>query len=128
MWVDRSRATGADSRAQVEVRKMPKDGDLDSSNTSGTAICPVHRWSWPKLVIAAAFISMTAGFGAPGADAASAKVRTACAGDYKRLCPRYKVGSSRMRACMEAKQSEISSRCIDALIDSGEVNRRGRRR
>jgi hypothetical protein len=63
------------------------------------------------------------------AEPVNKKVKAACTGDYKRLCPAYKVGSNQLRACMEAKQSEISSRCIDALIDSGEVdrNRVGRR-
>jgi hypothetical protein len=59
--------------------------------------------------------------------AVSAKVKKACVGDYKRLCPTYKVGSAALRACMEAKQAEISSKCVDALIDSGEVNRSARR-
>lgn len=58
------------------------------------------------------------------ADAVSAKVRKACAADYKRLCPSYKVGSTQLRACMESMARDISSRCIDALIDSGEVDRR----
>lgn len=61
------------------------------------------------------------------AHAVSAKVKKACQGDYKRLCPRYKVGTPQLRACMEAKQAEISSRCVDALIASGEVNRSSRR-
>jgi hypothetical protein len=63
------------------------------------------------------------------AEQVNKKVKAACASDYKRLCPAYKVGSNQLRACMEAKQSEISSRCIDALIDNGEVdrNRVGRR-
>ncbi len=67
-----------------------------------------------------------AGAAAP-AMAISGKVKKACAGDYKRLCPSYKVGSPALRACMEAKQVEISSKCVDALIDSGEVNRSARR-
>jgi hypothetical protein len=71
---------------------------------------------------------MLVGFGLPPPAAAiTAKVKKACAGDYKRLCPSYKVGSPQLRACMEAKQFEISSRCVDALIDSGEVNRSARR-
>lgn len=61
------------------------------------------------------------------AHAVSAKVKKACVGDYKRLCPSYKVGSSALRACMEAKQAEISSKCVQALIDSGEVNKTARR-
>ena len=59
--------------------------------------------------------------------AVSAKVKKACAGDYKRLCPSYKVGSPALRACMEAKQAEITSKCVDALIASGEVNRSAKR-
>jgi hypothetical protein len=62
------------------------------------------------------------------AAAVSAKVKKACANDYKRLCPQYKVGSPQLRACMEAKQYEISSGCVQALIDSGEVNRSSARR
>ena len=77
------------------------------------------------VTVAAAIIAF-AGAAAP-AMAVSAKVKKACAGDYKRLCPSYKVGSSALRACMEAKQGEISSKCVDALIDSGEVNRSSRR-
>lgn len=107
---------------------MPSDGDCSPSKMNNAAFVRPSRWTWPKALVAAAILCTTAGLGASDADAVSSKVRKACAGDYKRLCPRYKVGSSRMRACMEAKQSEISSRCIDALIDSGEVNRRGRRR
>ena len=60
----------------------------------------------------------------PASAVITAKVKKACAGDYKRLCPRYKVGSAQLRACMEAKQNEISSPCISALIDAGETGRR----
>ena len=51
------------------------------------------------------------------------KVKRACKGDYHRLCPSYKVGSSQLRACMEAKQNDISWNCIQALMDSGEVDK-----
>ncbi len=67
------------------------------------------------------------GFWTPASANVSAKVKKACTGDYKRLCPKYKVGSAQLRACMEAKQSEISSGCVQALIDSGAVNRAARR-
>lgn len=75
------------------------------------------------LVVAAGIV-MVAPAAITPASAVSAKVKKACAGDYKRLCPRYKVGSAQLRACMEAKQAEISSKCVQALIDSGEVYRR----
>lgn len=74
----------------------------------------------------AAVTIVFAGASAP-AMAVSAKVKKACVGDYKRLCPSYKVGSPALRACMEAKQAEISSKCVDALIASGEVNRSAKR-
>lgn len=71
--------------------------------------------------LAAAIVLATA----PPSDArVTNQVKKACAGDYKRLCPRYKVGSSQLRACMEAKQAEISWSCVQALIDSGMVDRR----
>jgi hypothetical protein len=65
-------------------------------------------------------LALTAG---NGEAAFSKRVEAACKGDYKRLCPTYKAGSLQLRACMEAKAAQISSGCIDALIDSGEVNK-----
>ncbi len=50
-------------------------------------------------------------------------VKSACKSDYKRLCPSYPVGSMSLKACMDAKQGEISGPCRDALISSGEVDR-----
>ena len=73
-------------------------------------------------------IAVAVGIAPSPAQAVSTKVEKAYKGDYKRLCPSYKVGSSQLRACMEAKQADISSACIDALIDSGEVDRRRARR
>jgi hypothetical protein len=75
--------------------------------------------------LAAGFVALAV---ADAEAAVNAKVRRACASDYKRLCPAYKVGSNQLRACMESKSSEISSNCIDALIDAGEVDRRRARR
>lgn len=62
--------------------------------------------------------------------AAPRAVRRACRADYKTLCPRYKAGTSRMRACMRANGSLISYRCREALRDHGYLgrDRRGRRR
>lgn len=76
-----------------------------------------------------AAVMLAALLAAPASAAVNDRVKKACSGDYHRLCPHYKVGSPQLRACMEAKQSEISSRCVDALIDSGEVDRQrsGRR-
>jgi hypothetical protein len=67
------------------------------------------------------------------AEAVPRRVRRACRRDYKRLCPRYRAGTARMRNCMYAHGSEISYRCYEALSDYGYINghkrkrRRGRR-
>ncbi len=61
---------------------------------------------------------------AGAAQAFNKKVESACRGDYKRLCPQYKPSSPQLRACMEAKAYEISNKCVTALIDTGEVDRR----
>ena len=60
----------------------------------------------------------------PAAAVINDKVKRACKGDYQRLCPSYKVGSNQLRACMEAKQNDISWDCISELIDAGEVDKK----
>lgn len=57
-----------------------------------------------------------------GAMAYSAKVTSACRSDFKRFCPSYKAGTSEMRACMKSAGGNLSTRCIDALADAGEIS------
>lgn len=82
----------------------------------------------PFLLIALAAGTGLLAVGAGDAHAYNRKVEKACKGDYKRLCPAYKPGSAALRACMEAKSSEISNRCITTLIDEGVVGRGSGRR
>lgn len=58
------------------------------------------------------------------ANAVSKQVQRACLADYKNLCPQYRHNSPQLRACMESKASDISWGCIEALIDSGEVDKK----
>ncbi len=58
------------------------------------------------------------------ANAVSKQVQRACLADYKNLCPQYRHNSPQLRACMESKATEISWGCIEALIDSGEVDKK----
>jgi len=58
------------------------------------------------------------------AGAVSKAVERACRDDYKRLCPAYKPTSPQLRACMESKANEITPNCVNALVDSGEVDKR----
>jgi hypothetical protein len=80
---------------------------------------------------ALAVVAMTGiGVAAPvvPAGAFSKAVQKACRADYKNLCPQYRVNSPQLRTCMESKSSEISWACIEALIDSGEVDKKRVRR
>lgn len=83
-----------------------------------------HRLAWAVVALAVPLVCGGTTFAAQP----SKKVKSACASDYKRLCPNYKVGTPQLRACMESYQSDISQRCIDALVDSGEVDGRRARR
>ena len=64
-------------------------------------------------------------FPASEASAYPKKVRIWCKADYKRYCPRYSVGSARMRACMRAVAKNLSPVCKKALIESGLARRYG---
>jgi len=81
-----------------------------------------------KAIFAAvAAATVVAGWGG-AALAVSSKVENACAGDYSRFCPSYAVGSSQLRQCMRAAGKKLSPRCVDALMDSGEISRKSARR
>lgn len=65
------------------------------------------------------------------AEAYPRAVRKACKFDYKRICPRYRVGTAKMRACMRSNVGQISRRCYRKLLDHGYGSRkraRARRR
>lgn len=70
-------------------------------------------------------VMTTSGLTATPAEAWPRKVRIYCKRDYKRFCPRYKVGSSRMRSCMRSYARNLSPICKKALIDSGIAARYG---
>lgn len=48
-----------------------------------------------------------------------ADVIAKCRGDYKRLCPGYKLESDELDACMRSKHRSISSPCLNTLVDNG---------
>ena len=59
----------------------------------------------------------------PAAADTPRRVRSACAGDAQRLCPREKPNSPEMEYCMEAKGRQLSRQCIRALEDEGMIPR-----
>ena len=71
-------------------------------------------------------VALAIGFGvlvAAGDVAAySARVKSACKTDFYKFCPSYKLDSPQLRDCMASAGGNISSRCIDALADSGVIS------
>jgi hypothetical protein len=57
------------------------------------------------------------------ASAASLTVKLACANDYYAFCSQHSPGSLGVRKCMRAHGSQLSGRCINALIGAGEVSK-----
>ena len=72
-----------------------------------------------KALLALAVLGLSYG---PSA-AVSAKVRSACAGDYSNFCPAYPPDSAKARQCMRQAGKRLSTGCIDALADAGEIRR-----
>jgi hypothetical protein len=60
---------------------------------------------------------------APSATAVDTNVRLACIGDYMALCSSHVANSEPMRQCMRVNGAKLSSRCIDALANAGEITR-----
>lgn len=80
----------------------------------------------PKLILAAvATLALTAIV--PAVHAYSDKVQRECQDDYLSFCSEHPAGSTRMRRCMEANGKRLSRRCVNALVDAGEVPRKFRR-
>lgn len=58
-----------------------------------------------------------------GASAVGFKTQFSCASDYYSYCSEHSVGSPGLRKCMRANGPRLSSACINALIEDGEVSR-----
>jgi len=63
------------------------------------------------------------------ANAVSSRVRAACEKDYYRFCPKYEVGTPQLKHCMAqaGRRRALTPRCLDALIDAGDVPRKYRK-
>jgi hypothetical protein len=64
---------------------------------------------------------------ASGAQAYSDRVKSACKSDYNSFCAAYPVDSTGMRRCLEANGKELSRRCVNAMVDEGEIPRKYRK-
>jgi hypothetical protein len=56
------------------------------------------------------------------AEAVSARVKMACAGDYFSYCSQHSPSSPAVRQCMRANGLKLSNRCVNALVAAGEVS------
>jgi adenylate kinase len=55
--------------------------------------------------------------------AASEKVKSACKDDYFRHCSAHAVGSDSLRQCMRAVGENLSTGCLVALVEDGEITK-----
>ena len=90
---------------------------MSTMKNAGGAAQSVSRRVVVGLTSIAVAVSVTA-----SAPAYAASVHAACKTDYQKFCPSYKVGSSQLRACMRSAGGNLSTRCIDALANAGEIS------
>jgi hypothetical protein len=74
-------------------------------------------------VLAGALVLGTALLPSSQANAVSASVRFACAGDYFAHCSSFSPNSAETRTCMRAVGYKLSKGCISALVAAGEVSK-----
>lgn len=77
-----------------------------------------------RSTLMVALVSLAVVGATADANAYSRRVKSACKSDFYRFCPSYKVGSSKLRACMRSAGGNISRRCVNALANAGEIPRR----
>ena len=65
--------------------------------------------------------------GATAAAAYNEKVQQNCKDDYLSFCSAHPIGSTGMRRCMEANGKQLTKKCVNALVDAGEIPRNLRR-
>ena len=56
------------------------------------------------------------------ASAYGQKVRKFCANDYMDNCHIHRLGTPELKACMRKAGAKLSPRCVNALVEEGEVS------
>ena len=80
-------------------------------------VAPRTLWG---AVGAAVLVAAAAG----AAQAYGDQVVQNCTEDYLAYCKQHMPESTEVRYCMEAHRNELSKRCVQALMDAGEVPRK----
>lgn len=70
------------------------------------------------LAFTAAFFAMVV----PSSAQYSEVVEGACKNDYKRFCSVYGLDDPGLRKCMDKAGPSLSTRCVVALVNAGEVS------
>lgn len=60
---------------------------------------------------------------ATAAAAYNEKIQKNCKDDYLAYCSAHPIGSTGMRRCMEANGKQLSRKCVNSLVDAGEIPR-----
>lgn len=90
-----------------------------------------HGRSWlARTGLVAAVAAASLAMLSAEALAVSKRVEKACTGDYLQFCPKYDEGTPQLRSCMSqaGRRGQLSPRCLNALVDSGTVPRKYKRR
>jgi hypothetical protein len=83
-----------------------------------------------RLSLVAAIAGASLGLLAVEAGAVSRRVEKACTRDYLQFCPQYNEGTPQLRSCMSqaGRRGSLTPRCLNALVDSGMVPRKYKKR
>ena len=74
------------------------------------------------VTLFAATVAIFCMAGAAGAETYSKIVQQNCRVDYKTHCAEYGLESAALRSCMDRNGKNLSSGCVKALVQSGEVS------
>ncbi len=85
----------------------------------------MSSWPFRRCICLAAALSAFLIFlmSSDGAYAVSDKVKTACQDDYFQHCSEHALGSASLRQCMRNVGAALSSPCILALVEEGEITK-----
>jgi hypothetical protein len=71
-----------------------------------------------RTIIALAALAAVCWQPNPSPAQAQSAVTDACTADYQKLCPGVAPGGGRVLKCFQARQSEVSARCLAALREA----------
>jgi hypothetical protein len=74
------------------------------------------------LSLAASGLALFGFAGVAHADSYSKAVQQACGADYHKYCGEYGLESAALRVCMDKAGPSLSTSCVNALVQSGEVS------